>query len=40
MKQMSETTSQEEYQSLYNKMVQDNIIDEPKYQQYQEDEKA
>lgn len=40
MKQMSETTSQEEYQSLYNKMVQDNIIDEPKYKQYQEDEKA
>jgi hypothetical protein len=40
MKQMSTSESAEEYNALYQKMVQDNIVDKDKYEQYQADEKA
>jgi hypothetical protein len=40
MKQMSTSQSAEEYNSLYQKMVEDNIVDKDQYEQYQADEKA
>lgn len=39
MWKMASTTSQEEYDRLYNEMVGKNIINEKRYNQYQEEEK-